>query len=89
MGGEQGQGPQFMESDSAFESESKSETETESESELSWQTAGGNSQAKDCVFGIGICTRGYGGEGRAVSWVRCAYTSFKAKESHINFHAHN
>lgn len=50
-----------MESDSAFESESesKSETESESASELSWQTAGGNSQAKDCVFGIGI----YGGAG--------------------------
>lgn len=63
-GGGQGQGPwvaQFIESDSAFESEceSKSETETESESEseLSWQTAGGNSQAKDCVFGIGIYAR--------------------------------
>lgn len=46
-----------MESDSACKSESESKSETESESELSWQTAGGNSQAKDCVFGIGI----YGG----------------------------
>lgn len=81
-----------MESDSAFESESesKSETESESESELSWQTAGGNSQAKDCVFGIGIYGGVEVGEGREGSWVRyCAYTSFKAKESHINFHAHN